>query len=357
MKGADIVNQLRSLLPVYTSDFTDELSISSLARNGSTITAITDEVHGLSDNDNVTIAGAKESITITSLTRAGNVITATCATNHKLPSPDKLLTPFFIEVANASPSDYNGTFQLTGTPSYKIFQFKIITTPASPAINAGNLLLPDFSFFNGIKIVTIVNSLTFTYDLLNDNLQSPAAGTIKLHKNIRIDWAADFEIVFQDYTPNEARVAQNWIYVVVNPRETFKKDTTTTDITSVQIANSEFRYETTQTFSIFTFVPSADSRLGGIASDKAREYLKPLLKTIGNYLLPSSLSECKFNPVTFQGDEPETFTGATYVHRFDFVVRGEIRNEDVIDPFQVVSLEKLDADFDKDLEIVIDFGD
>ncbi len=357
MKGADIVNQLRSLLPVYTSDFTDELSISSLTRSGSTVTAVTNKVHNLSDNDNVTIAGAKESITITSLTRSGNTVTATCATNHKLPPPEKLQTPLFIEIANASPSDYNGKFKLTATPSYKIFQFKITTTPASPAGNSGNLLLADFSFYNGIKQVTIIDNVTFTYELLNANLQSPAAGTIKLHKNIRIDWAADFEIVFQDYTPNEARVAQNWIYVVVNPRETFKKDTTTTDITSVQIANSEFRYETTQTFSIYTFVPSADSRLGGIASDKAREYLKPLLKTIGNYLLPSNLSECKFNPVTFQGDEPETFTGATYVHRFDFVVRGEIRNEDVIDPFQVVPLEKSDTDINKDLKVVIDFGD
>ena len=353
MKGADIVNQLKSLLPVYTSDFTDELSISSLTRNGSTITAITDEPHGLSKNDNVTIAGAKEPITITSLTRSGNLVTVICLTNHKLPPPDKLKTPFTIEIANVTPTEFNGKFKLFSTSGYKTFQYKITTTPASPAIDAGNLLLPDFSFFNGLKVATIVDDLTFTYKLLNDNLQSPAVGTIKLHKNLRIDSAADFDIALKDYTPNEVRIAENWIYVVVNPLETFKKDTTTTDITSVQIANSEFRYETTQTFSIFIFVPAADSRLGSSASDKARGYIQPLLKTIGNYLLPSTLSECKFNPVTLQGAEPELFNGATYVHRFDFVVRGEIRDEDVIDPFQVVELEKLDADFDNDLEIRI----
>lgn len=356
MKGADIANQLRALLPIYTNDFTEQISVSSLARNTLTITATTGAVHGLTTNDNITIAGARESIAISSLTRVGNVVTATCAVNHKLPPPDKLKVPIFIVVENGSPSDYNGTHKLKATPSYKIFQYEITTTPASPATTPGNLSLSDFFLYNGTKTATVSSTTIFTYPILNSNLQTPAGGTIVLHKNARIDWAANFDIAFKDYAGNEARTKENWIYVVVNPREVFKNGTITTDPDAMQIANSEFRYETIQSFSIFTFVPASGSRLGGIASDQAREYLKPLLKSIGNFLLTSNLSECQYNPVTFQGDENEAFNGATYVHRFDFASIGEIRNEDVIDPFSVVPLEEADVAFDIDLDLTIDFG-
>ncbi len=223
MKGEDIANQLKSLLPSLTNDFTDQISITSLTRSGTTVTAVTDTVHGLADEADTTIAGAKEPINITSLTRDGSTVTAICDVNHKLPDPDKLRKddPFFVEIANSSPDDYNGTFKLTGTPGSTTFEYAITATPASPATTAGDLLLTDTFLYNGFKSITLIDTTSFSYEIENDNLQSPAQGTIVLHKNPRIDWAASLDNTVDDYTDrNESDdVPQVRLYVVVSDRE------------------------------------------------------------------------------------------------------------------------------------------
>ncbi len=357
MKGSDIVNQLRQLLPIFTNDFTDQVNITSLVRSGSTVTATTDKDHLLLTDNNITVAGAKEPITITSLTRSGTTVTATCSTAHKLPKPELIRkdSPILVEVTGVTPNDYNGTYKLTETPSNLIFQYQITTTPASPAASGGFLLLQDTFLYNGIKKITVTDVKTFTYEIESQNLQSPAQGTIILHKDNRILLVSDFEIAFDDYTSDSEREFQNRMYVVLGDREAFNKGTTAIDPSALQNANSEYRYDTLNPFQIFTFVPSSDFRLAGVPSDQARGYIKPLMKSIGNFLLPSSLSECKFNPVTYQGDGMELREKAYYVHRFDFAALGELRNEDTIDQIRVVALQELDADFDKDLQVKIDF--
>jgi len=359
MRGSDIANQLKGRLPNYTSDFSESFTITSLSRGDSTITAVTSVAHGGATGDNVTIKGAKEPITITSLTRSGTTVTATCATPHKLPNPSNILTKDIptIEISGSNPDDYNGTFNLAATPSYFIFQYEITTTPASPAITPGFLLLGDDLFlYNGQKEITVIDTTSFTYEIESENLQSPAQGTIEMLKDVRIAWAASFEIAEAHYSEDTSRITQNWLYIVVNDRETSKKGTTTVDVESVQEVNSEYRYDTIQTFSIFTFIPSATSTLGGIQSDQAREYIQPLLKSIGNFLLPSILTEGCLRPVTFQGDGIQLFNKAYYVHKFDFVAKGEIVNVDTIDAVRIVPLEELDVDTqDKDIEIKIDF--
>lgn len=359
MKGADIANQLKGLLPNYTDDFNDKFTITSLTRSGSTVTAVTSTAHGGTTGDNVTIKGAKEPINIISLTRSGDIVTATCSVAHKLPNPSNMLARDIptVQISGASPSDYNGSFTLFATPDYFTFQYKITTTPASPAATAGDLLLSDDLFlYNGQKAITVIDTTTFTYIIASENLQSPAQGDIEMVKATRIAWAASFDITQAHYSEDATRITQNWLYIIVNDRETFKKDTATTDVTSIQEVNAEYRYDTLTPFSIFIYIPSKASILGGVQSDQARDYIKPLLKSIANFLLPSNLTEGCLKPVTFQGDGIELFNKAYYVHRFDFVAKGEIVNEDTIDAVRVVPLLELDGDTqDKDIEFKIDF--
>ncbi len=359
MRGADIANQLKGRLPKYTDDFSEKFTVKSLTRSGATITAVTSTAHGADTGDNVTIKGAKEPINITSLTRSDDIVTAVCSVPHKLPNPTGMLADNIpiVEINGSTPSDYNGSFTLFDTPDYSTFQYKITTTPASPAATAGDLLLSnDLFLYNGQKTITVVNTATFTYEIESDNLQSPAQGTMEMVKGTRIGWAASFEITEAHYSEDSTRKTQNWLYIVVNHRETFKKDTTTLDVTSIQEVNAEYRYDTIQTFSIFIYIPAKTSILAGIQSDQAREYIQPLLKSIANFLLPSNLTEGCLRPVTFQGDEMELFNKAYYVHRFDFVAKGEIVNEDTIDAVRIVPLEELDSDTqDKDINLKVDF--
>jgi len=55
MKAVRIVNRLKEVLPNYTDDFSTILNVSSLSRVSTTITCTTATVHGLSNNDYITI--------------------------------------------------------------------------------------------------------------------------------------------------------------------------------------------------------------------------------------------------------------------------------------------------------------
>jgi len=360
MIGVDIANQLKARLPILTNDFTDQISITSLSRSGNIITAVTNGNHLLSDDDTPTIVGAKEPITITSLTRDGLTVTAVCDTKHKLPNPINLETKFIpiLEIVNTVPAEYSGNFRLTSTPDYFTFTYEITETPATPATTGGFLLLSgDFSY-NGQKEVTVVDATTLTYEVESTNLQTPAQGTIVLHKAARVDHFATLEVAEDHYTSDPDRKTQNWLYIVLGDRTAFRKGTTADDITSLQDTNPEYRYDTQIAFFLYIFVPAINSFSGGDQADQTRDYIRPLLRSIANFLLPSNLIEGCLNPVTYINDGTEFYNNAYYVHRFEFASRGVIVNEDTVTA-NVVALLELDADIkDKEnMDIEINLGD
>jgi len=128
MKLTDIVNQLKAVLPRYTDDFSTSLSITSLTRSGSTVTATTSAAHGLVAGNKALIVGAKTPITVSSLTRINQTIAgietqyanALCATKHNLTPNNKT-----VEISGAAQAGYNGTFDLVWTPP--VFTIESIT--------------------------------------------------------------------------------------------------------------------------------------------------------------------------------------------------------------------------------------
>lgn len=111
MKLTDIVNQLKAVLPRYTSDFATSISVTSLVRSGSTVTATTSSAHGLIPGNKALIAGAKTPITISSLTRINQTIAgietqyaiAICASKHNLTKNNTT-----VAISGATQGGYNG---------------------------------------------------------------------------------------------------------------------------------------------------------------------------------------------------------------------------------------------------------
>jgi hypothetical protein len=359
MRGKDIVNQFKKVLPLYTTDFSDEIAISTLSKSGDTVTITTQQSHGRNTNDIVVIEGAKEPITINSITRKDNIVTVACATKHKLPNPNKVQPSRIpsVEINGVNPSEYNGIYKLYATPDYFTFQYKIATTPAATASVNGFFLRNDAGDFayNGMKVITKIDDLNFTYQVSQD-LQSPAQGDIKLYTDLRIANTAGLELAESHYSANNKQILQNWLYVVVGDEETFRSGTTTTDIDSTQDVNEEFRYDSHTPFNLYIFLPAKDSSLVGIQADQARSYRKAILKTIANYLLPSELTEECLKPVNYQGNGVELLTEAYYVHRYSFGAKGEIVDADTVDATRVVPLKELDVDTPENVNIRIDFG-
>ena len=355
MKGADVVNRLKEVLPNYTDNFSDIYSVTSLSRSATTITAVTSTAHGLATNDYVTIRGAKEPIAISSITRDDTTVTVTTATDHKLSDPslysEAAAEGITIEITGADPSDYNGTFTLSQltVPTNTTFTYEIATTPTTPATTPGTLLLDDFDGYNGYKQVTVVDTTTFTYETTNTSLGTPAQGTIEMSNATRIAWSATATRADQFYSEDSNRTDQNWLFVVMGASVVYKDDTVASDLASSQNTNQFFFFETQNDFSIYVFLPSTDDTLGATASDLAKETEQPLLKSIVNFDFDSPLTEDCYQGTTYVGNETEDYNTAYYVHRYDFLSKGYVQPEDTADFDPGTPLQVVDGSFkDKD---------
>ena len=351
MRGQEIVDRLKQVLPLYTDDFSSIVNINFLSRSGSVITANAPS-HGLVTNDYVVIKGAKEPILLNSITRIDNVATVTTSTDHKLSDPSKYAStqlPLYIEISGATPSDYNGVFELVSVPNSTTFRFKILTTPIDATIS-GTLLLKDFDGYNRLKQITVTDGNNFTYATTNSNLGTPAQGNLNLSSASRINNSS---------TPDRAEShfidvsSQSRMYVVLGDKQSYKDGTIATDISANKYSNQDFYLDTQQDFSLFVFIPTTLSTLGGVESDLARSYEQPILKAIANYEFSSFLLDLKYNSTIYVGNTIELYDTAKYVHRFDFSARGRIVSEDTSEFDAGVPLQSIGGSYtSKDLEFL-----
>jgi len=68
----------------------------------------------------------------------------------------------------------------------------------------------------------------------------------------------------------------------------------------------------------------------------ARSYLKAILKSIANYRFTSILTQDKYQPCLYIGNATDAYNIASYIHRFDFAITGEIIDNDGVDHFNDV---------------------
>jgi len=358
MKASSIVNRIKAVLATYTEGFSNLIDINTLTCATTTITANTINPHGLNTGDYVTIKGAKEPITLTTLTRSDNIVTAVSATDHKLIDPSKYSAqwlPIMVEISGANPAEYNGSFKLLTVADDNTFTFEITTTPASPAVAAGQLLLKDESGYNGYKQITVTTPNDFTYSTLQ-TLQSPAAGTIKMSVATKVSGVASPNNIVEYYNKNGAGVLDDRIFVYIDDDVVYRNDTVGNDISSQQNSNLDYFYQLQESFSIFVVTPGKDSLQGIQAADRARSYRVPLLKAIANFQFESDLTDTNYQPAYYTGSSTDDYIKAFYVQRFDFGAITYIQNSDVNQDSNSSLLKEIDAiEIAKDLEIKVDF--
>jgi uncharacterized phage protein gp47/JayE len=115
-------------------------------------------------------------ISVTSLVRSGTTVTATTAVDHEFASQN---TP---TIAGAVETDYNGTFSITVTGS-NTFTYQVSTTPSTPA--TGTITATQDSILIPVESVDFGSSLNINAgEALT--LSSPIAGA---DSNLRADYA------------------------------------------------------------------------------------------------------------------------------------------------------------------------
>lgn len=335
MQVVNIVNRLKEVISKYTDDFSDIISITSLSRVGTTVTA-TSTNNGLTTGNYISVKGAKESIVIASITRVGNIATITTVTDHKLSDPSLysgLRLPLYVELSGNKPTEYNGVFELLTVPntSDKIFTCKVTTNPATPATGVGSLLKEDFGGYNGYKQITTIDADNFTYITDNATLGTPAQGVITAANTTRIAGVATPERLVEIYTASANQVYKASMFATIGANIIYKDGTVASDLTSAINTNESFRYEGQNDFSIYVIVPSKNDATGANASDQARSYEVPILKAIANYQFPSLLADSFYQPTVYVGNESDDYIKAYYVHRFDFLAKGLVQESDTTD--------------------------
>lgn len=234
MKADDIVRQLFAVLPRLTNLFSQELSISSLTRSGTTVTAVTASNHLLSTGDYVNILNAKAPITISSITRdipilsierSGQTAVVTTNGNHNLPDGTN------VTISGADQTEYNVTVNITVLSRSK-FSYLVNGAPITPATGIVSLRLTSLAIattisdhdltesqrldgqpltvdiegadqteYNGINnLIVVPNRQTFIYEIDGDPA-TPATGTIYLRNNNPIrGYNGRFEVTVVDPT-------------------------------------------------------------------------------------------------------------------------------------------------------------
>jgi hypothetical protein len=221
-KAYDIITQLRSTLPLYTNYFSDEFSITSLTRSGTTVTAVTSTPHNLQNNYYVRIIDALTPFTLQSLIRTGKTVTGTLigiitanTISFSDTNPDTILdsgngfiTAGFaagdsIKVAGSKSNDgiYTidsvaaGTLTLIGGDSLVTesagFTISIISSEWHDLTENWPIDEPEIEIiganetdYNGTHILkTVPNRKVFTYEI-DTEPTTPATGNIKLLSNL-----------------------------------------------------------------------------------------------------------------------------------------------------------------------------
>ena len=352
MKATDIIKQLQAVLPTVTDLFSETVSITSLTRSGTTVTAVTSSAHRLTAGAGVTITGAESPITISSLTFLDGVATAITATNHDLTegfqdgnaSDSPLVT-----VSGAIESEYNGSNALLSVPNRTSFTYTITGTPLSPATGTP-LLSQSFSAgYNGWHQITVTSAMSFTYEITQIP-NSPALGTIEAKTGVRVSGAVNIEKARESYTAKEPD--KLWALVILGDPTISKNRHIESDATDTQGSGTEFRQKMIPPFGVFVFVPASSEIAGMQARDQMEDVRVFLYKSLLRVKFDTGLqSETEYGVIS-EGDSFFDYNGAVYIHQFVFSTQTDIIYDDTVAPDFSVAFRNIELQYLDELETV-----
>lgn len=336
MRSSEIVERLQAELPKRTALFSNSVSITSLTRSGSAVTAVCAAAHNLSTGDDALIRGALELNPITSLTFADGIASAVTQNNHDLTLPTADMIRFgntqsfnFAPVSGADQAEYNIAALVSSVPNRKNFSYPVTGSPASPA--TGSPALEQEGGYNGLFSVTVIDPTTFTYQITTTPA-SPASGTIVAETGSRISSAVSAERALRSYT--EQSTDDYWLFVVLGDVNISKDRSVLTDAASENSVQNEYRDRLIEPFRVFVMVPGVTAYSGREFQDAMEDVRGYIYNSLAGFIFGSALFEspwCKTSPLGDRFAE-EMATNAVYVHEFSFQRVVDVTYPDTIGP-------------------------
>lgn len=327
MKVLDVVNQLRLLLPKYTSKFSDVILVDTIIASGGVATITTPSPHNLVTGDAITLAGVTARTPVDAVSKDGLVFTFGTDENHDLTfgweEHEKVNFDGFTD------SVWNDSFVLLAVLNREVF--KIRSTNLLPSLNGNEVLLENrVDGVNGFYAVTVTSTTVFTITRTQYPIKDGIYTGGAVNMSTRVAAAATFDRAKEEYT--KKATDELWMFVVMHDVETSKNREALSDAIATPGIGDDIRLRLIDGFTCFIFVRATDEIAGEISIDVCRdELLSPVLKSLYGSQFQNNLAtgpEFKTIPI---GHGLVDYDKAVLIYGYEFQVSMDITDLDAVD--------------------------
>ena len=330
MKASDVVTQMALLLPQLTGKFTSDVSVTSLSRSGTVMTAACDEPHLLKPGDAVSIVGAVTPIVVSDLKRTGEVGTLVTAADHDVSS--KKAQPN-ITISGSPTSEFNGSFAVIDAPDRRTIRFSMEDSGPTTGDSTGTILEDGESplrlYNTAYSVLETPTPTTFTFIQPNATIPDPV-GTITARTKPRVAQGVDPDRIVALYT--EKLAGELWAFVVLEDVPASKSRSIASDAIDNLQPGTFFRQQVIQPFTIYLFVPVSESKSGMAGRDEAEDLFRDVCRSVLFGKFDSGLAVGEQGPVQFVSHGTFRYDTAVYVHAYSFQQVVDLSFEDTVGP-------------------------
>lgn len=327
MRASDIVTRLALVLPQLTDKFTDDITVNSLTRSGTVITANCDTPHDLEPGDRVAITGAVEVMTISSLTRSGTVGTLVTSADHDLTEG----VAATVTISGSDEAVFNGTFPRIAvldrnTVTFEMADSGATTESGSPVLEGGESVFRKYDASYAVLETPTKVDFKFTHSVTT--LPNPI-GTIVARAKARVSAAATIGRALDSYTKQQ--IDKLWAFVVTEDVDASKNRAVASDAVDNLRAGHEFRQQVIQPFTVYVVTPSSAQLSAAEAKDQARDLFRSICQSLLGHQFDSGLyTGSTEGEVLFVSHGTFEYNIAIYVHAFSFQQVVDLVFEDTI---------------------------
>lgn len=312
-----IVQHLQTHLPLFTSAFTDFLTVSAASVGAGNILTVTSAGHGKAPDQYVVISGGTTRNELTTATLIGDTVEFTTAFEHDLTEPQLAGDDQTLELGGFG-TVWDGTHDIFLVPNRQEFTIDLPAGEvAAPALD-GNQYLIDALPSGAYPIATTPDLDTFTIDLSESpELPQGVVDGLEIIAGFRIAAAANFERAKAAYSKQPT--GDPYLFVIMTDTDVSKDRHTLNDGVAGLTAQDERLLRLLQSFSTTVFIPTTEDTAGAGAQNLAYGSIMTALLSALFCSAVESESIIKYLTVPV-GMGPGEYNSAYYVHVYDWQI-------------------------------------
>lgn len=346
MKLNDVANQLRLLIPRYTTRFSDYLTASSIVSNGSVTTIVFSAAHGLVTGQWLIFNGVARKTPISAFSKSVFDFTFTTSRHdltmnwYRDPGDRDSLNQ--VQLGGFTVAAWNGIHTLKAVPNRETFTIQ--SALDAPVLNGNEYILEmDVGGLYGNKQITVTNSTTIT---ISGSITEGTylGGTICQMPRIAVAVNAE-----DAWNRIQTPLANNKFAMILLPKDvvTSKDRNSYSDAVSARVSGEDFRLKLLDGFIILIIAPTHQQFSGATALDYCRHDMQAIIFKSIMGLTPDTgtadTGDYKIIPVTHG---VETYDISKLVYRYEFQYPYDLTSNDTIPPAQTSAFRNVEYDLE-----------